>query len=581
MADPKPGEMILYNDILPTLLDNSYRMTVETDVSVAGSQPLPSKQFYFNVEGPRFTMPASEVASVYPPRNGHGPFNDSLPHVALLRRTLPWERDLDPAGRIKPPKTPDPAPTEGEVPWMALLLFEDGEYNILPNTPLEQIVPSGVFKDLGSPANIVCDALEVPLELLLSVLPAREELQLLAHVRQVNKDDRELSVEGSNGFFAVVASSRLPSDQAKCRACLVSLEGRSDLVTAELPEVAGLPNFVVGLQNAGDAGSVLTTPLHPDVVPPPAPVHAAGASSTKVLVKASPLPTEATPGMVFNPITLLSARLVLLHSWQFQTTGSATFENLMQALDVGMIGKLTDPGHPPLTDPGHPPLTDTFHLQMPLQDRAGVPEQTWYRGPLVPFQLTRDPLGPYHCADQARRVSPETGGEDISYAAAFEAGRLLAAADPRLAQELMRWRREAYSQSVVVDTIAKVQSDLAIPNVNPYEPISPVVAAAAVEKVAQGAGPIADPSGLGPLQGVVGLNPDAVQAAYQLPSRAAAVSLLGGDAGALGASVHPPQQTVRAATTLQAVAADQAGLDRLNQHRDIILANANVLGGNL
>ena len=122
----------------------------------------------------------------------------------------------------------------------------------------------------------------------------------------------------------------------------------------------------------------------------------------------------------------------------------------MQALDVKMFG------NPNTQD--KPALTDTGHLQMKIADRAGETESAFYRGPLVPFQLTRDPLGPYHSADQCRRGSVETGGEDISYAAAFECARLLAAADGRLAQELMRWRRESYKQASRADTISKLQT---------------------------------------------------------------------------------------------------------------------------
>jgi hypothetical protein len=285
-----------------------------------------------------------------------------------------------------------------------------------------------------------------------------------------------------------------------------------------------------------------------------------------------PQPTVSSPGTVFNPKFFLSARLVLLHSWQFQTLGTGTFRRLMQELDVGMIGKLEDPGHPP--------LTDTFHLKLAVQDRAGVPEESWYRGPLVPFQLTRDPIGPYHSADQCRRATPETGGEDVSYAAAFEAGRLMAAADPRLAQELMRWRREAYKHSTRTDSVAMVQTDLGIPSkLDVHTPVVPVVAASAVSRIAAGAGPIADVYGLNKIQNVTGLRPAAVQNAFQLPSKEAAVTMLGGDAGALGLTVTVPTQTPRAPTTLEAVAGDTAGLDRLNSVRAKVVANtASKLG---
>jgi hypothetical protein len=554
MADPNPGEMILYDDILPPLLDNSYRMSVSTGVTISGApQPLSSRDSFFNIEGPRFSLPATEVGGVFPPRNGHGAFSESIPHIALLRRTLPWERDLDPQNLIGTPSLiPNTPPPQGQVPWLALLLFEEGEYTLLQNQPLEQVVPTDVFQRLGSPQNITCDAIEASIDLVTSILPSKEELQLLAHVRHVNKDDRELSIEGSNGYFGVVMGSRLPNENAKCRACLVSLEERSDLVSKDPPPVqpvfGGFFPHALGVRHA-PAGAHSPVPL-------------------------SPALSRFRPGV--TPIIgnfLIATRLVLLYSWQFQTIGTGTFRDLMQGVDVGLVGKVANAGHPP--------LTDTCHLPISVDDRAGVPEKVLYRGPLVPFQLTRDTLGPYHSADQARRVTPETGAEDISYACAFEAGRLLASADQRLAQELMRWRREAYKQSARADSVAQVSKDLGLAaSPDLHLPIVPVLAEATVAHFATGAGPIADPSGLKQIQSVIGLNPDAVQKAYNLPSRDAAVAILGGDAFALGASIPPPTQTPRPATTIDAVAADAASLVRLTTARDKILNNtAALLGG--
>jgi len=567
MADPKPGEMILYDDILPPLLDNSYRMSVSTTVTVSGTnQPLDPRDSFFNVEGPRFSLSPTEVAGVFPPRNGHGSFSETIPHIAILRRSLPWERDLDPKNIIG---TPSPIPgvpaPQGQVPWMALLLFEEGEYTLLPNQPLEQVVPSDVFQRLGSPAGIKCDAIETGYSFLQSILPSKEELQLLAHVRHVNKDDRELSVEGSNGYFAVVMGNRLPNENAKCRACLVSLEERSDLVSKDPP---------------GDElifGGILTSePGHP-VIPHLAPVSpvAAVAAREAAFARSSPgvfrpgIPTDRNIGV----IGYFTTRLVLLYSWQFQTISTGTFRDLMQGVNVGLIGKVANPGHPP--------LTDTCHLPVSVDDRAGVSEKVLYRGPLVPFQLTRDPLGPYHSADQARRVTPETGAEDISYACAFEAGRLLASGDPRLSQELMRWRREAYKQSARSDSVSQVQTALGMAQqLDLNRPIVPFLAQAAVVNIATGAGPLADPYGIDRVKSVIGLNPAAVQKAYNLPSIAAAVAMLGGDAGALGATVTAPSQSVRPATNIDAVAADSASLAHLNTARDRILNNtAAKLGG--
>jgi hypothetical protein len=561
MADPNPGEMILYDDILPPLLDNSYRISVSTEVSISGAaQPLNSRDAFFNVEGPRFSLSPTEVGGVFPPRNGHGAFSESIPHIALLRRTLPWERELDPQNLIGTPSLiPNTPPPQGQVPWLALLLFEEGEYTLLQNQPLEQVVPADVFRRLGSPANITCDAIEASLDLVTSILPSKEELQLLAHVRHVNKDDRELSIEGSNGYFAVVMGSRLPNENAKCRACLVSLEERSDLVSKDPP--ANEPVF-----GRFFPSELAVEGAHPADTRPAAPVAGSAARDFAV--------SRSRPGVVgIGTRFFFTTRLVLLFSWQFQTIGTGSFRDLTQGVDVGLIGKVANPGHPP--------FTDTCHLPISIDDRAGVPEKVLYRGPLVPFQLTRDTLGPYHSADQARRVTPETGAEDVSYACAFETGRLLASADPRLAQELMRWRREAFKQSARGDSVSQVQSALNMTQqIDLNLPVVPFLTQAAVARIVSGAGPIADPTGLDKIKDVIGLNPNAVQKAYNLPSVAAAVAMLGGDAGALGAVVSTPPQTARPATTIDAVAADTASLDHLSAARDRILNNtAAKLGG--
>ena len=128
-----------------------------------------------------------------------------------------------------------------------------------------------------------------------------------------------------------------------------------------------------------------------------------------------------------------------------------------------------------------------------------------YRGPLLPFQLTRDPLGPYHSADQCRRVTPETGAEDVSYACAFEVGRLLAAADARLAQELMRWRRGAYKQSARADTFTAVSKAITLAQpLEVHSPSVPVVGASAAATMVKGSGPLADRYGVRFLGNVVG-----------------------------------------------------------------------------
>jgi hypothetical protein len=216
-------------------------------------------------------------------------------------------------------------------------------------------------------------------------------------------------------------------------------------------------------------------------------------------------------------------RLVLLYHWTFDVTAGGSFRDCMQGLDVGLAGDLRDPDGPAVTDTGH--------LAVDLYDRAGTIEPVWYRGPLVAQSLSRDTLGPYHSADQARRVSPETGGEDVSYAAAFEVGRLLAAADPRLAQELMRWRTGAYEQAARAPVLASIRAALSLPAALDAElprAVPPTVGVAVVQRLAGASVPSADPTGLSALGKVPGLDPAAVAQAWQLTTPADASAILRG-----------------------------------------------------
>ena len=233
--------------------------------------------------------------------------------------------------------------------------------------------------------------------------------------------------------------------------------------------------------------------------------------------------------------------------------------------------------------PAKPALSDTGHLQLQIQDRGGETEVAWYRGPLAPWQLTRDPLGPYHSADQCRRATPETGAEDVSYAAAFEVGRQLAAADARLGQELMRWRREAYKQAARSDTIVKVQAAISVDLPAQLDErlalaLGPVVSVSAARALVSNAPLVADRYGIDAAANTVGMAPAALAAAWNLSATDAA-ALLGGDGATLGATVTPPAPTPRPDVTLADVAADTSSLDRLGARRDRVVANAKVIAG--
>ena len=151
-------------------------------------------------------------------------------------------------------------------------------------------------------------------------------------------------------------------------------------------------------------------------------------------------------------------RFPVLAYWSFTTTEGSTFMTLMQGLDYGLLGtrggeRINPPADvtEPPPHPERPEVMETGHIHLDHRTRRGDRTQAWYRGPLVPHPTLRDappdpdhpglPLA--HASDQLRRVVPE-GGEDLSYAAAFEIGRLLALSQLSIVSALLRFRGEQF-----------------------------------------------------------------------------------------------------------------------------------------
>jgi hypothetical protein len=162
------------------------------------------------------------------------------------------------------------------------------------------------------------------------------------------------------------------------------------------------------------------------------------------------------------PIELFAVEKVLrfpvLAHWSFTTNEGATFETLMQDLDVGLLGTIPEPapGAPPAGRPA-PEIVETGHIGLDHRARRGDTMRAWYRGPLVPFPTLRDPVSGTpllaHSADQLRRVVPD-GREDLSLAAAFEIGRLLGLSQLSIVSALLRFRGEQFGAGRVHELLS-------------------------------------------------------------------------------------------------------------------------------
>ena len=144
-------------------------------------------------------------------------------------------------------------------------------------------------------------------------------------------------------------------------------------------------------------------------------------------------------------------RLAVLKSWSFRATGQpADFVNEVMALNSHSL------------DADGRPIT-TLHLSyggqnevvkaalgmgyVPLDTNMRTDEKTisWYRGPLAPYAVAAPgPALPITSPDAATVFDPTTGMFDMSFAAAWTIGRMIALQDTGFSVPLYQWKKEVH-----------------------------------------------------------------------------------------------------------------------------------------
>lgn len=187
------------------------------------------QETHIRVTSPRYRLPPDQLLSAFPPANSVGAYENRLPQIVIKRRTLPWERE--------------PAPGVTDTPWLALVVIAEGEGTLSGEQPIAQCVTAGVT--LAGPNDVatgVC--LSVTQDVVNKVFPKKEELALLAHVREVDVNDTELANGDDDGFLGVVIANRLPQyDRTRNKpvrylAALINVEGQLENLAKPPPPVS-------------------------------------------------------------------------------------------------------------------------------------------------------------------------------------------------------------------------------------------------------------------------------------------------------------------------------------------------------
>src|ERR1041385_7917789 len=159
MADPvtiPAGDIAFYDNYTPSLKGDIYDIFVASSVSGIDTQgyfanPITQR---FEVRAPQFTLDVTEINAAYPPDNSNAVYDQVLPHIVLETPALPWERYLD--------------INDVTLPWMALLVFAEGEITVDPlsHSSLTSIQVSSLLSPATDVLRPAISPLDVPQDVL-------------------------------------------------------------------------------------------------------------------------------------------------------------------------------------------------------------------------------------------------------------------------------------------------------------------------------------------------------------------------------------------------------------------------------
>lgn len=407
MSDPSSnlptGEIQFYDAFEPGLKDGTYTIEVAQTLSGVTDATITPVSQRFVVQGPRFAVNPSEIHAVFPPNGATSVFEEILPHVVLNKRLLPWERDIPPFAN--------------GVPWLALLVFSEGELlgdagggNYAQTQTVAQLLaadtntrkPILAVPPTGDDLALSCQAITFNSSLFAQLVPTARELPYLAHARQVNTGDKAIFGMKDDGWFSVVIANRFPQAGTAATATTAAAAKKSIV-------------HLVSLEGFGDllGGTAPIAPTQPQI------------------------------------------QLVSLANWTFSCLAdpSQTFGGLAQNLAYDSASALRPAASLVLrlpftpttaTDPGtvaaQQRLTDGY-VALGYHAPSGEDGFAWYRGPCSPAVPKPLPgAAAFETADAATIYDPASGVFDLSLATAWQAGRSLALASQSFAISLMRAR---------------------------------------------------------------------------------------------------------------------------------------------
>lgn len=405
--------------------NTSQKITPEQQNAVLVEKTFESQTRKFSIQGPRFTLEPQAIRAVFPPAGSLGEHSSVLPHISFNRSTLPWERFAIPLAQMESDALEKRAEDRNETekrladtpklktPWLALLLFDQDEAvekKLADGDKLKVVEAQLTSGKVSGPK--ACTLLR------------KGDFWTLVASPQASDPEELLSPEFP------YESGQQDGDP------VTVVDVDRDLLEAILPSMEDVQLLGHVRQPTDD----LRTPTGDQVATLLANrLPKAGHMSVVHLVS-----LEGMYGPEKNDIWSLPegtsfVRLVSLKSWRFTCLAEEhSFKGLLHGLG-------RSPSTLRLSSDGlnsAAPFVKRGCVPMPHEMRQGNRSVSWYHGPLAPgFVEPCEGSLPARSADQLVRYNPGNGMFDVSYAAAWELGRLLTLQNDKVAVSLLDWKR--------------------------------------------------------------------------------------------------------------------------------------------
>lgn len=382
MTGKETGSIFLTGQCVPALQTGEYELNACIQVRFPGErEDSETERKRFLVQGQRFSLKQEQIAGVYPAPGERCENPALLPHAVVSPCTLPFECTVVSFGECMAAPSRECA----AVPFLALLLFREEEMPELVRGHVRDLfqhdADCGVFYSGG------CTKEEAGVSCTFMDVPAA----LFERIAP-SEDELAFLVHGrkADPMQKARALSELPADEVQS---VIFCNRTPKCGTAEDP----FRNHVCLVSFAGCGG---------------------------IWEKCR---------------NYRSVRLAVLHHWEFFAAEDSGGEKLLEHVPVrGFSLPVPERAGKRTKD-----LLQNGYVLLEHVLRDGSRTASFYRGPFVPG-VCAGKAKPGDSPDALYRYDPECGMFDMSYACAWEAGKLAALSREDIARKILAARKEAF-----------------------------------------------------------------------------------------------------------------------------------------